>query len=736
MKTKAFLLIVIFFVSINAQTTYYFSTSGNDANNGTSSASPKQTLSALQTLLDTAQPGDNFLLKRGDTWTTRAGIYGLDISADGTASEYIVIGAYGTGNKPVFDFSGTDYMIRFYSGTAAASASYLKIENIKFTSTALPLTNRPDDAIFFNGSGQTTTSPSNIIISNCVIDSIIEGINAKLYANNITIENCTISNTGLISNRAGNGVYSSAPNTIIRDNIFNGCATGDNTTSHSIYISRMNDCLVENNIIDGKNAKGNLVAVSNARRLTIRGNTVFSGQSGGIGGGPQDYTGEFGFYEDVLIEKNIVYNAPFGISIVRSNGGGTVTGTAVGDNIKIINNIIYNGLDRGVRIYNAASQKGIFSISNVTIANNTFYNNVKGIWISSSNMTLGNGIAVKNNILFNNLYPSGTLLEIDNAADISQIDFNYNLYYTVVGNDTKVGTTLRTLSAFKSAFPNEEQNGISTNPLFINILNFIFQLNENSIAIDNGANLSSVGVNDDFEGNQRPAQNGFDIGAYEFGSSSSGSNINVNTKILLEGPFNNGTMVLLLNGVLPLSQPYNQAPWNYNGNESVSSVPSDVVDWVLLELRTGTSSSGTVARKAALLKSDGTIVNLDGSTNPTFAIAEGNYYLVIMHRNHLSIMSANAISLNGNSSLYDFTTGPSKAFGTNPLTNLGNGKWGMYAGDGDLNNLVNVIDYGSVGNYLFQTGYKFGDLDLNGIINVMDYAKTNLNLFKNSQVPN
>jgi hypothetical protein len=35
---------------------------------------------------------------------------------------------------------------------------------------------------------------------------------------------------------------------------------------------------------------------------------------------------------------------------------------------------------------------------------------------------------------------------------------------------------------------------------------------------------------------------------------------------------------------------------------------------------------------------------------------DGNYYLVIKHRNHLAIMSAAAISLNGNSSvLYDFT---------------------------------------------------------------------------------
>jgi hypothetical protein len=43
---------------------------------------------------------------------------------------------------------------------------------------------------------------------------------------------------------------------------------------------------------------------------------------------------------------------------------------------------------------------------------------------------------------------------------------------------------------------------------------------------------------------------------------------------------------------------------------------------------------------------------------------EGNYYIVIKHRNHLAVMSANAVSLNGTSStLYDFTTGSDKFYG-------------------------------------------------------------------------
>ncbi|MBN1338239.1 MAG: right-handed parallel beta-helix repeat-containing protein, partial [Bacteroidales bacterium] len=59
-------------------------------------------------------------------------------------------------------------------------------------------------------------------------------------------------------------------------------------------------------------------------------------------------------------------------------------------------------------------------------------------------------------------------------------------------------------------------------------------------------------------------------------------------KAFLEGPFNGSEMNTTLNsgGHLPLSQPYNQAPWYYSGTEAVTAIPNtDVVDWVLIELR-------------------------------------------------------------------------------------------------------------------------------------------------------
>ena len=60
--------------------------------------------------------------------------------------------------------------------------------------------------------------------------------------------------------------------------------------------------------------------------------------------------------------------------------------------------------------------------------------------------------------------------------------------------------------------------------------------------------------------------------------------IRIDVTIFLEGVFQNGKMNTELTQI-PLNHPYNVAPWNYSGSENVSAIPSNTVDWVLLELR-------------------------------------------------------------------------------------------------------------------------------------------------------
>ncbi len=174
-----------------------------------------------------------------------------------------------------------------------------------------------------------------------------------------------------------------------------------------------------------------------------------------------------------------------------------------------------------------------------------------------------------------------------------------------------------------------------------------------------------------------------------------------------------------------------------SSSETVENIPANVVDWVLVELRTGTAAGTVAAKRAAFIKNDGSIVDVDGTSKVNFSnVNSGNYYIVIKHRNHLAVMSANPVALSSSSSLYDFTTGENKAYGTTPMADLGNGTFGMYAGDGDHNGTINVLDYGTVGNSIFETGYKDGDLDMNNVVNVLDYGKTSNAVFQASQVPN
>ena len=212
----------------------------------------------------------------------------------------------------------------------------------------------------------------------------------------------------------------------------------------------------------------------------------------------------------------------------------------------------------------------------------------------------------------------------------------------------------------------------------------------------------------------------------------------VNAKVFLQGPYAGGdTMQTTLwqNNLIPKSQPYNTLTWNYSGTESVSTIPPGAVDWVLVELRTGTTSF----TRAAFIKSDGTLVDLDGKCPVRFSgISAGAYYIVIKHRNHLAAMSASPVSL-PNSLAYDFTTGSDKYYGSTLGTvELETNAWGMIAGDGNGNGQVQNNDSEEIwkpDNGI--SGYKNADYNMNGEVQNNDnenYWKVNNG--RGTQVPN
>jgi hypothetical protein len=223
--------------------------------------------------------------------------------------------------------------------------------------------------------------------------------------------------------------------------------------------------------------------------------------------------------------------------------------------------------------------------------------------------------------------------------------------------------------------------------------------------------------------------------------------LSLNLKVFLEGPYTGSGLMnttLKTNNLIPLSsnKAYPTTVYDHYTVSNIASIPnSDIVDWVLVELRTGTVGETKVAERAVFLKKDGTIVDLDGSSPVTFTgLSAGNYYVVIRHRNHLAIMSSSALTLSSSSTTsYDFTTSQSQAFGTDALKLLSGGGYGMIAGDGNHDGFVTSTDF-NIFNSKFTSatsGYEYSDWNLDGFVTSTDFNLFNPNFTaaKQSFVP-
>jgi len=212
-------------------------------------------------------------------------------------------------------------------------------------------------------------------------------------------------------------------------------------------------------------------------------------------------------------------------------------------------------------------------------------------------------------------------------------------------------------------------------------------------------------------------------------------------KVFLEGAYDTETgqlkTTLNTSSLVPLAHPYSGAPWNVAAAPA-SSIPANVVDWVLVELRTAAipalALSGTAIPgwpKAFFLKTDGTIVDLDGTSLPNIGnpTINGNLYVIVRHRNHLAIMSATGATLNAGVYSYDFTTALTQVYGgESGYKQVGSGVFGMVAGDINHDGNVFVTDYNV---WAVQFGltntYSNSDLDQDGNIFVTDYNKWAVN---------
>jgi len=181
--------------------------------------------------------------------------------------------------------------------------------------------------------------------------------------------------------------------------------------------------------------------------------------------------------------------------------------------------------------------------------------------------------------------------------------------------------------------------------------------------------------------------------------------LDIELYIWLEGAYDNGanmhTDLNILRKILPgqsastqTGQPYAIGPWNYTGMEGASftdaDYSTDVVDWVLVSFRTGTTKVTEIKMAAALLLKDGTIQFVDDCvlTNSV----PSPLYIVVEHRNHIGVMSPAPVAISGRSLVHDFRAADSyrdaTSFGQKQISA---NNWMMFAGD--CSQMADVVSY-------------------------------------------
>lgn len=235
--------------------------------------------------------------------------------------------------------------------------------------------------------------------------------------------------------------------------------------------------------------------------------------------------------------------------------------------------------------------------------------------------------------------------------------------------------------------------------------------------------------------------------ALYFGGNGDGFAVNQESLVLLEqvrasiiaflqgpsiNPIDKGLMndTLRENNLIPTTSPFEDTS---EIDPSIFEVlgADAIVDWVFIELRDSLDTGEILAARSALIQRDGDIVDLDGFSTLAIEIPLSAYYIVVKHRNHLGVMTANPINLTGVPTTIDFTdTNNQITFGNNAQTIAGSGELALWAGDAngdkaiqfsgsqsDANAIKDHIlaDPANVLNFITfsSSGYFSSDIDLN-----------------------
>ena len=294
------------------------------------------------------------------------------------------------------------------------------------------------------------------------------------------------------------------------------------------------------------------------------------------------------------------------------------------------------------------------------------------------------------------------LVQGNSAADSSGGSYYTDLLNcTVVGNAASVsnggvmaGTVENSIVYFNDApsrpngfsyrffwtcttpLPTNGAGNIADDPRLVTREDGIVDLQPASPCIDAGQQMSWMTNATDLGRSPRIANGRPDLGALEF-------RFEASLRGCLAGAWDS-TGGVMRAGHPPPASPYSAA------SVAVPAVPSNAVDWMLVSVRP-TPTSPPSASVSALLLPDGSLCNAQGGSN-VYIEARGDLYVVLSHRNHLSVMSAAPV-FTSRFARFDFAASPGLLWaGTNGVRPVAAGRWGMIAGDADGDGAVDTPD--------------------------------------------
>jgi hypothetical protein len=502
-------------------TDYYVDTAGSDSNSGKSTSAPWKTVAKVNSYTGFVA-GDHILLKRGQVWREQ-----LTVPASGTSSSPIVFGAYGSGSKPMLKGSA---LVTNWAGAGSTNKWKASLSSVP-------------NQVFFNGvRGTMKTSLSSVagtlqwywasgvlyVYATSDPDSLYTapGIEASIRPSTrsygiihlqgrqyVTVEDIDVSQS------ASFGIYIKPSGQYIT---IRGCDVGHSLDggivaplSSGVAVTQVTieDCLVHHNNGGFKEGEPGVatyhegLTMEGVDGFTIRGCQVFSNYMEGVNfkrGAKNGIIENCLLYSNGLINQymegatniQVRYNKIYDCTYNAGIEMGLETNTYNNDTIKIYDNLFW-GNSAAISFWAGSVTS---QTRNISIYSNTFYNNEFGVrWKSGATDNYSGTNSIKDNLFW-----------------------QYQTWYSAIKDETTsrqaIGRTVIAYNAFQQGAASDTTGTSATmtsDPYFVNAGGADFHLKSGSTCIDKG---TSVGLTRDFDGKAVPQGSAPDLGAYEYGS--------------------------------------------------------------------------------------------------------------------------------------------------------------------------------------------------------------------------